>query len=288
MAWNAQLFSWRDFCYQYVRCSSCASLISSPAPTNDTLAELYGLTYSSSFPDPYRIETPRNTEWVVQFLTSRPPGTFADYGCGDGALLLAVTAMGWKAYGVELQPEVASDTSAATGCDVLCPSQLQNAPPADVVHMGDVLEHLPDPWSGLRNACRLLTEDGALIAQGPLEAGPSLFSSVVRPGRRRRTDAVEMAPYHLTQATANGQRAFFRRAGLIEAAYEVSEVNWPAPSRLSAKELVDARTVILYGLRRVSIPADRLATAVTHHNWGNRFRYVGMRQGGGALRKGSP
>lgn len=243
------------------------------------LAELYGSEYSTSFADTYVTDSPRDTAWVLGYLSTQPRGTFVDYGCGGGDLLAAVSATGWKVYGVEIDSDVARRTSAATGCEVLLPDQLDDVPLADVLHLGDVLEHLPDPSAGMQEALRLLAPKGTLLAQGPLELGPSLFSAVIRPGRRRHADAEQMPPYHLIQATAHGQREFFQREGLEEESYRVSEVDWPAPSRLSAKELTDVRRLTLFALRRTSNRADRIAAAVTGRAWGNRFQYVGIAPG---------
>lgn len=274
--WDSQLFAWRDFSYRYLRCEDCRSLLCDPMPPEAMLAELYSAEYAAAFPDTYQIDSPKNAGWVRAKLVARPPATFVDFGCGDGSLLTAAVEVGWKAYGVELDPDVAEQTAVATGCPVLCGSQLNGAVPGDVVHLGDVLEHLPDPASGLRQAVGLLAPGGTLLVQGPLEAGPSLFSSVVRPGRRRQDHAVEMAPYHLIQATAHGQRQLFCRAGLVEQCYQVFEVDWPAPSRLSRTDLPNPRAVALYVLRRVSRGADHLLRLQSSHAArGNRFQYIG-------------
>jgi SAM-dependent methyltransferase len=276
-SWDSQLFAWRGFSYRYLRCQGCKSLVCDPMPSDQLLAELYGAGYASAFPDSYQIESPRNREWVCAHLASRPPGTFVDYGCGDGSLLAEAVGAGWNAYGVELDPYVAERATAATGCRVLCSGKLgADTERGDVVHIGDVLEHLPDPAAGLAQALNLLVPGGTLLAQGPLEAGPSFFSSIVRPGRRRRDHAVEIAPYHLVQATAHGQRRFFRRAGLFEHSYDVFEVDWPAPSRLAVSDLTNPRALGLCALRRVSRASSRLASAMSSEaKRGNRFQYVG-------------
>lgn len=275
-SWDSQLFAWRGFSYRYLRCQACKSLVCDPMPSDEMLAQLYGQEYAEAFPDSYRIESPRSLEWVYAHLT-RPPGTFVDYGCGDGSLLRAAVEAGWNAYGVELDRSVAERATAATGCPVLFSGQLgADILRGDIVHIGDVLEHLPDPSAGLAQALNLLVPGGTLLVQGPLEAGPSLFSSVVRPGRRRHDHAEEMAPYHLVQATAGGQRRFFCRAGLFERSYEVFEVDWPAPSRLAVSDLAKPRVMGLYALRRVSRGSIRLPLAKSPQEMrGNRFRYVG-------------
>ncbi len=73
-------------------------------------------------------------------------GTFVDFGCGAGDLLREAAALGWRAHGVEFTPDVAAATSRATGYQVVPLSQVSRLPgQADVVHLGDVIEHLTDP-----------------------------------------------------------------------------------------------------------------------------------------------
>lgn len=274
--WDSQSYSWQGFRYCYLRCARCASLVCDPVPDATTLARLYSVDYATAFADGYVIDSPRSSGWVKDYLTSRPPGTFIDFGCGDGSVLSVAVDAGWKAVGVELDPAVAARASETSGCPVLISDDVSGAGRAEVVHLGDVIEHLPDPAAGVRRALSLLAPEGVLLAQGPLEAGPSLFSAVVRPARRRHRDAVELPPYHLVQATSAGQREHFYRAGLVERSYDVFEVDWPAPSALSARDLGRPRTVGLYALRRISGGVDRVASALSSRfTLGNRFRYVG-------------
>ena len=147
-SWDSQLFAWRGFSYTYLRCGTCSSLVCDPMPDDATLAQLYSVDYAAAFPDSYQVESPKNAGWVREQLAARRPATFVDFGCGDGSLLTVAVAAGWKAYGVELDAEVADRASAAAGCPVLCSDDLSGAARAAVVHLGDVLEHLPDPMSG--------------------------------------------------------------------------------------------------------------------------------------------
>jgi hypothetical protein len=145
--------------------------------------------------------------------------------------------------------------------------------PADVIHLGDVLEHLTSPVNVLQQLAGLLCPGGWLIAQGPLEAGPCLFSVVVRAARRARAaHSIEMAPYHVIQATVQGQLRLFERAGLATAEYRVSEVAWPAPAKITASVLREPRSLALYSLRK----ASQAVSALVPIRLGNRYFYVGV------------
>lgn len=53
-------------------------------------------------------------------------------------------------------------------------------PVVDVLHLGDMIEHLTDLEHQFPEILRLIKPGGYLLAQGPLEAGPNLFTSVLK------------------------------------------------------------------------------------------------------------
>jgi len=211
--------------------------------------------------------------WVLAWLDRLTPGTFIDYGCGDGRLLVEAKRRGWKVLGVELVAEAAEEAARRTGLPVATVEQaLGEGRVADVLHLGDVLEHLTDLELELPRSLSLLKPGGILLAQGPLEANGNLFLWTLRLARWLKTaKPVEMPPYHVTLATREGQWALFRRFGLTPVEQELSEVFWPAPSRLSFRESMKPRAVALYSVRLVS----RALSRMNSRRWGNRYRYAG-------------
>jgi hypothetical protein len=184
---------------------------------------------------------------------------------------------------VEFDPEIVQQASARSGCAVFWGLDALRGSafvPADVIHLGDVLEHLTEPLDVLSTLVGLLRPTGFLLGQGPLEAGPCLFSTVLRAARRLRSARpVEMPPYHVLQATVDGQLILFGRAGLRALEYHVSEVAWPAPGRLTAGVVRRPRSLGLFALRKVSQAISALAPT----RWGNRYFYIGVaRQNGGS------
>jgi hypothetical protein len=183
--------------------------------------------------------------------------------------------LGWNAIGVEFDAQVARRASAEAGCDVVTGLEAlrgSTAMPADAIHLGDVLEHLTAPLDVVQALVEMLRPGGWLVAQGPLEAGPNMFSAVLRASRRvRSVRPLEMPPYHVLQATVAGQRTLFERAGMTTIEYQVSEVAWPAPARLVAGVFRRPRGLSLYLLRRASQAVSALAPT----RWGNRYFYVG-------------
>lgn len=104
----------------------------------------------------------------------------------------------------------------------------------DVIHLGDVLEHLPDPAATLAGLLKLLKPGGLLFVEGPLETNPSpvywaarLFGGLKH--RLRPTKIVSGAPTHLFRSSAPAQARFFQQrfSSLQPLVCQVSESGWP-------------------------------------------------------------
>jgi SAM-dependent methyltransferase len=253
-------------------------------PDAEALARMYGQAYASANLGEPSVEDPKEPAKVLATLERRPPGLFVDFGCGAGSLLREAQALGWRVVGVEFESEVARRTAAETGCPVLHGMDgLRSwaSSPADAIHLGDVIEHLTAPYLVLRDLVDLLAPGGWLLAQGPLEAGPCLFSAALRVAARLRgARAVEMPPYHVLQATARGQIAFFERVELKTTEYFVTEVAWPAPGSLSLDLVRRPKSVGLFALRKMS----QALSVLNSRRLGNRYFYLGENQRGKSSR----
>lgn len=245
-------------------------------PDDATLAQMYGPDYATSFEEDPGIDDPKESLRVVRWLKkAASEGTFIDYGCGAGALLVEAIRLNWQAIGVEFDDEVAKRVSAETNARVVSrPAELPDAV-ADVLHLGDVIEHLTDVNRLMPEILRLIKPGGLLLAQGPLENNMTVFTAMLRLSKsmRRGSKRAEMAPYHVMLATAYGQRTLFKRFGLEELEYSVREVAWPAPNRLSFSDLKRPRAVGLFTARRFS----QAVSALRPGRWGNRYFYAGRK-----------
>lgn len=244
-------------------------------PDDEAIAQMYGTNYageSTAAPDA-GITDPKEPEKVKGWLSRLSRGTFLDYGCGAGNLLTMAKELGWHAIGVEYDSKVASQTAQHTGTNVLTVTESATLKEtADVLHLGDVIEHLTKLESQFPEILRLLKPGGTLIAQGPLEANFTFFNEVLKVSRQLRgSPRSNMAPYHVLLATADGQATFFRRHGLEPIEYTLSEPSWPAPQRLSMHDLVRPRKAGLFIARKLS----QALTWFRPNHWGSRFFYVG-------------
>jgi len=262
--------------FQYVKCVRCGSLYCSPMPEPGMLQQMYGLCYESAVSKSTNcnIEDPKEPKKCLEWLRNQGTGTFLDYGCGAGELLKEAAKAGWCPIGVELDSQVACRIEERTGFRVLTVETAHSTdePIADVLHLGDVLEHLTEMENQLPSILRLIKPGGLLLAQGPLEGNFNLFAACCGLSRRMRPwHRTAMAPYHVFMATSNGQRLLFQRFGLSELEYLLHEVAWPAPSKVTIGDIARPKHTILFALRRLSVGFS----AFNRDNWGNRYFYVG-------------
>jgi SAM-dependent methyltransferase len=243
-------------------------------PDDATLAKMYDSSYCDpdAAVDSGEAHLPDRFDDVIDVISGRPAGLFIDFGCGEGELLRDVKALGWDTLGIDFNPDFAS-AAVREGITVL-PVGAPVERKADVLHLGDVIEHLTDLNTQFPDIVELLKEDGLLIAHGPLEGNPNLFFRCIRGLKKLRGNPrTEMAPFHVILATTDGQEILFERAGLEKVAYRISEIAFPAPETLALKELSNVRNASLYGIRKIS----KFVTRLGGNKIGNRYFYVGRK-----------
>lgn len=133
-----------------------------------------------------------------------------DVGCGAGALLVALSSVGWTAEGVETDPAAAKVARAASGCPVQ-QGDFLTVPLAPgtygLVVLHHAFEHLAEPRGALVHFRKLLAADGRLVL---------IFPNVRALGVRLYGDDwfPWEVPRHLVFPSPNGMRAAAAAAGL--------------------------------------------------------------------------
>ncbi len=184
-------------------------------PDDSDLAEAYGDAASGDYLAEERGQrvTARSTlARIERHVSSR--GALLDVGCWVGFMLDEARDRGWRTVGLEPSLWASGLARERFGLDVYTSDLAQlDLPQAsfEVVHMGDVIEHLPDPGRALDQILGLLAPDGVLAL-----ALPDAGSRVARMLGRRWWSVI---PTHVHFFTRHSMRKLLTRHG-----YEIVSV----------------------------------------------------------------
>ena len=143
--------------------------------------------------------------------------TLLEVGIGQGELLSVALEMGYETNAVELDGEKAQEISDILNIPIWAGDFLNfnSDKTFSVITMGDVIEHVTDPKKALRNAYRLLDDDGVLWL-----STPNFESSFTR--LKKFTDAMWCEPSHISYFNYSGFEALLEKCGFIVREYTVS------------------------------------------------------------------
>lgn len=267
---------WQGRHFTYHGCRSCGSTSIFPVPSPTELAAVY--TWDRYHSVHFAVEGLARHEDSVDFLESNVPGRrrILDYGCGDGGFLIAAARRGHECAGVEYEASTVENVHRRTGLPVYRADALPSLGDTfDVVHLNDVLTHLPDPAGALRRLEKLLSPNGVFFIEGPLENNVSVASLVASTAKRarrvlKRDRIPTIAPTMLTRTTRDGQLDFFRRRLALEVRrFEVYETGWPY---YVENRVYRSPTDVLK--QALGLAAVALARLDHQHRLGNRFRSI--------------
>jgi len=265
-------FNGKEFTYK--NCRACGLIFIDPIPNEQDLQAMYPIGYHEAF---YFHETPADYGFLYNKLKPvLQNGTLLDYGCGDGSFLQYMSGKGFKSIGTEYNPVLVTklreqypDSEFNTIDDFWKNTQQQY----DVIHLGDVLEHITTPLDLLTRLKARLKPGGILLVHGPLENNTSL-GLTVRKGLSRIMSAVSKrkithTPYHIIFSARANQKAVFEHTGYASLVYDIYETPWPYPSSWSWKPGM----AIKYLIGQVSVGTSKLSG----NKLGNRFVYIGQK-----------
>jgi 2-polyprenyl-3-methyl-5-hydroxy-6-metoxy-1,4-benzoquinol methylase len=184
-----RLFQLVPGCYRLRRCVSCRCIYQDPIPSADELGRLYPARYwwarstpeeSGSAPVLARLQRIYREAVVtldhVRFLRkcafdAQTEGCqLLDIGCGSGTFLHMASRKGFVPHGMDAAKNAVDLARAQYGICAREGEIGQDVWPDkqfDFITMFHVLEHLPDPRSGLSYAIDLLKPGGSLVLQVP-------------------------------------------------------------------------------------------------------------------------
>lgn len=168
-----------------IDCEQCGFRHIIPLPSAETLRRFYEAEFYQSNRPHYIEASKEDVEWrqseftdrctIAEKLTGREPGRALDIGCGPGDFLLAAKHRGWDVLGVEPSP-MAAEYAASRGLEI--ENAFFSAELAgtlgnfDLVHMSEVLEHIPNPLELLASVKEILNPGGILCVSVPNDFNP--------------------------------------------------------------------------------------------------------------------
>jgi SAM-dependent methyltransferase len=167
-----------------VRCRACGLRYQSPRPSDADLLGMYDENYytaKSGGDGDYTYADERAKEPEVRLKAAARlarvegivrPGRVVEVGSAFGIFLDEARRRGWDPLGVEVSPYAARYCREALGIPVHeCPLDAAPLEPASarLLHMSEVIEHLPRPREAVRKAAAVL-EPGGLLVIGTADA----------------------------------------------------------------------------------------------------------------------
>lgn len=178
--------------YDIVRCRTCGFFFTDPLPEQDILMDLYS---RSEYFDEYvapgsdsvgyltSLDSPNEYDEMTLALLAqhRRDGRLLDVGCAGGRFLARAKEVGYEVFGIEPNARMAAYARDVLSLKVF-EGGLHNAGDIfgpsffDIVHLGDVLEHLCDLHGAFADIRSILREGGLLVLQQPMTYNRSLFN----------------------------------------------------------------------------------------------------------------
>lgn len=175
--------------FDVIECETCGFKHIVPIPTHEELETVYRDEYYSKEKPMYLERTREDLDWWNLVYSERydtfeehfPLGRrrILDIGSGPGFFLLHGKQRGWQTLGIEPSRQ-AADHSRKLWLEIVedfLTEELENKlGKFDVVHISEVLEHIPDPKGMLQLARHLLTSGGLICVVAPNDYNPFQYA----------------------------------------------------------------------------------------------------------------
>jgi len=178
--------------FEVIECEHCRFKHVLPVPTAKELENIYSHEYYSTEKPLYIERYLEDKEWWDAVYAARydklegylPPQQrkLLDVGSGPGLFLKLGEQRGWQVMGIEPSKKAADYSKNILKLDIreffLNTETAKTLGKFDVINMGEVLEHLPDPKGMLKTAFDMLEVGGVLTLIVPNDFNP--FQQILR------------------------------------------------------------------------------------------------------------
>jgi glycosyltransferase involved in cell wall biosynthesis/2-polyprenyl-3-methyl-5-hydroxy-6-metoxy-1,4-benzoquinol methylase len=232
--------------YNILRCRKCGFMFLDPLPDKETLNNIYS---NDDYFDNYYVTSEGKKPYlqamadfsqadkeIIKIIKGyKQSGSLLDIGCAGGHLLLNAKTAGFQTFGIEPNRKMADYARGALGLDVACAvleDEVLNQRSFDIIHAGDVLEHILDLKGNIQILKSLLAKDGILVINQPLTYNKSLSNIFLKINMLFKINRYsDNPPTHLWEFNSNTIKAFLQKNGLEIIYFKTSEVKAkPLPS----------------------------------------------------------
>jgi len=228
--------------YDLRQCRDCRLVFVHPFPQVETLRGLYSENYfhsdfacgirAGSYLETERSRVEEYREILQEIQRRKPRGRLLEVGCAAGSFLNYARRAGFEVTGVDISTWAARTGQEQFGLDIRA-GRLQEVKLPDrrfdVVFLGDLLEHEPEPVTFLQEVFRMLTDDGLVVIKVPVYVNSFYYLLFRRlpwqwtlgkldhrllQALKIHQDEVRLPPYHLFEFSPRTLARLCRRAGL--------------------------------------------------------------------------
>jgi SAM-dependent methyltransferase len=195
-----------------------------------------------------------------------------DYGCGaDAKVLRKCLQLGFSSAGVELDEATREAATFVSNAKVYSPESLfSSTDEFDLIFLGDVVEHLTSPMDLLTEIRKLLSKEGKVFVQGPLEGARTLSHLILQvKAAFMQNDPSTQPPYHVSLANFHSIRALLESSGFEIVSLKVVEIQWPAPVFLSSDSFRTLSSFVFSFTKLFDVVLGKILP-----NYGTRFYCV--------------
>ena len=257
--------------FYYKKCSNCKFVKIYPYPNKKDLNKLYeNKSYHEKFYS--NVETKQykySVNYLKKFLNFKIK--LLDYGSGNGHFIQEIDKI-HKCYGLEYNLDTVNRLRKKFKDKIfLNNNEINNIKYNnffDVIHLGDVLEHVIDPKYLLINLHKKIKKNGLLYIEGPLERNLSLVNlSIVFFGNIKKFLSANyknnFKPYHLFFCDFQNQLSMIKNINKFKIIdYEIYETGWPYNSGGYLKKSIAVLAILFSNLN------------IFGFKIGNRFRII--------------
>lgn len=232
------------------QCRDCRLVYVHPFPEVEALRGLYSEKYfhsdfacgirSGSYLETERSRVEEYREILREIESRKPSGRLLEVGCAAGSFLNYARRTGFEVMGVDISAWAAKTGREQFGLDIRVGRLQEAALPEkffDVVFLGDLLEHEPEPVGFLREADRVLKDDGLVVIKVPIYVNSfyyrlfrrlpwqwtlGQFDQRLLQALKLHDGGARFPPYHLFEYSEKNLSRLCRLAGLAVIASKYS------------------------------------------------------------------